>query len=174
MVSLLDKLTDIICEFASQRQKTFDDILSQREQIGDNLVKIALFGTGKDWEEELFEHLSRCQKRKLNSSKYPTKKEYFNMLYLKEFYPEEPWNKSECYHLIIKNLKKYKNSKDLYPKIPFDHVDFITLKDKAINDEINFKIKEFIEKISKLLSEGEIYSNVAKMIIDEYVNYWKK
>lgn len=174
MLSLLDKLTDIICEFASERQQTFLDILSMRHIIADNLVKIALFGTESNWKRFLIRDLKKCQLRKLNNNKYPTKEEYFKMLYIKEFVPEEPWNKSKCYALIINALEKYKDSRDLSPKIPFDHVDFMTSKDKAIIDEINFKIKEFIEKISKLLSEGEMYSSIAKIIIDEYVNYWKK
>jgi hypothetical protein len=171
MISILDRFCDLILEIAEKRNRVLVKISDQAAPIAENLIKIAVFRNDQ-WKDELIDKIDICQTRKLIGKRtYPTKKEYFKLLYDEYYPPEEPWNKSILYKLMIKWLNYYKNSRDLYS--PF-------WKNKVTKEDVNnlqMNIKYFITQISEILSKGDfispnddgLYSKEGIKIIEDYI-----
>jgi len=168
----LDKFCDLILEFADKRNKILNKISEQSEEIADNMIKTAIFGSDQ-WKDELLTHLSECQRRKLTGrKKYPSKEVFFELLYKEYYEPEEPWQKSKMAFDIVRNIEKYQNSKDLYTSLSKEKLQ------KTDVDRIRTKIKSTMFLICKVLSEGNIkdiygYSKEIIDIMDNYIKYWK-
>lgn len=168
----LDKFCDIILEFADKRNKILNKISEQSEEIADNMIKIAIFKSDQ-WRDELLTHLAECQRRKLVGRKqYPSKEVFFELLYKEYYIPEEPWYESQLAIDIVRNLKKYEDSRDLYTTLSKEKLQ------KTDIDNIRAKIKSTMHLICKILSEKQIrdiygFSKEITNIVDSYVKYWK-
>jgi hypothetical protein len=174
MLSIIDRLCDLILEFAEKRNKVLVKISDQAAPIAENLIKIAIFKNDQ-WKSELIDKIDICQTRKLTGKRtYPTKDEYFKLLYDEYYLPEEPWNKSIVYRLMVKWLNHYKDSRDLYSPFWKNKITKLDVKDLQIS------IKHFILQISEILSKGdfvspdngELYSKEGIKIVDNYIKYW--
>jgi Mg2+ and Co2+ transporter CorA len=168
----LDKFCDIILEFADKRNKILNKISEQASEIADNMIKIAIFSSDQ-WKDELLNHLAECQRRKLIGRKqYPSKGVFFELLYKEYYIPEEPWYESQLAIDIVRNLKKYENSRDLYSSLTKEKLQ------KSDIDKIRVKIKSTMFLICKILSEKQIrdiygFSNEITTVVDNYIKYWK-
>ena len=168
----LDKFCDIILEFADKRNKILNKISEQAPEIADNMIKIALFASDQ-WKDELLTNLAECQRRKLIGRKqYPPKDVFFELLYKEYYMPEEPWQESQLAFDIVRNLEKYKDSRDLYTNLNKEKLQKLDV------DKIRDKIKSTMFLICKTLSEKPIrdiygYSKEINNIIDSYIKYWK-
>jgi hypothetical protein len=174
MISILDKFCDLILELAEKRNRILVKISDQAEPISDNLIKIAVF-RNKQWKNELLDKFKICQTRKLLGKRnYPTKEEFFELLYNEYYEPEEPWKKSKLAIKMRDWTDYYKDSRDLHTPYWKNKIDQNDVR------EVKIAIKQVMKEICELLSKGEfldfesdnLYSKEALADVDRYITYW--